>query len=556
MSAGSFLFAGRPVPCRDGQSLAAALTEAGERAFRTTPNDQRRGMFCGMGVCQDCLVTVDGIPNRRACMTMSEDGQRVEMQVAYPVLEDIPPATTSPGAARILEPDVAIIGGGAAGLSAAIAARAAGAEVVVLDERKVGGGQYYKQSASHKPLDAQQAEGRDLLARARQSGAEIIGAVEVWGAFDGPLFLADAAGAALIVRPRCAIVATGAYERPRMVPGWTLPGVMTTGAAQTLWRSYRSLPGARVAVCGSGPLNAQVALELAAGGAEVALVGEAARAPWRAPWVALRALTADPGLVLKGLAMMRDLRRRGIPLRHETTLQAVRAQGTELCATFRGSSGVTTEVTVDALCMNDGFEPQNEILRLLGAEMRYDADVGHLRCTRDARMRTSVRSVFAVGDCAGLGGAPAARVEGTIAGRAAAAEAGYGDGYDLFAEERQLARHRRFQSSLWRLHNARPAPAETLARDTILCRCEEITLGDVMDGLQDSPGDLGTLKRATRVGMGRCQGRYCGPVAARLVAERTGKAVEDLSFFAPRVPVKPVSIAAILAAQEALGDGD
>ena len=86
----------------------------------------------------------------------------------------------------------------------------------------------------------------------------------------------------------------------------------------------------------------------------------------------------------------------------------------------------------------------------------------------------------------------------------------------------------------------------------MICRCEEITLGELRAGVAANPGHLGTLKRGTRVGMGRCQGRYCAPVAARLVAEAGGRPLEDLSFFAPRVPIKPVSIGAILAAQEAL----
>lgn len=551
MSKQSFLFDGHAIAFTKGQSVAAALTEAGERALRQTAKGTLRGMFCGMGICQDCLVTIDGIPNQRACMTPAKTRSVVETQVAFPVLEEMP-TPTKPAPARIITPEVAIIGGGAGGLSAAIAARAAGADVVVLDERKVGGGQYYKQSADQDLLDAQQREGAELLTRAQNSGAEVLGSVEVWGAFDGPLFLADVEGAALIVRPKTAIIATGAYERPFMVPGWTLPGVMTTGAAQTLWRSYRTLPGKRIAVCGSGPLNAQVALELAKGGAEVTVMAEAASAPWRHPKHALAALAADPSLVFKGLRMMRDLKGRGIPLRHQTTLRQVEQDGDGLLATFSSSSGAQFNQVVDVVCMNQGFEPQNEILRLLGAEMQYDMAFGHLRCTRSTQMETSVPDIFAVGDCAGLGGAPAARVEGTIAGFAAAARAGFGDAYDIFADARRLARHRRFQSNLWKMHDIAPPVVDVGSKETIVCRCEEISLGEIQDGLSTQPGHVGTLKRATRVGMGRCQGRYCGPVATRLVAKETGKPIEDFSNFAPRVPIKPVAIASILAAQEAL----
>jgi thioredoxin reductase len=473
---------------------------------------------------------------------------------AFPSLSDAA-AILAPEPARIIEPDIAIIGGGAGGLAAAISSARSGASVVVLDERKVPGGQYYKQSANLPPLDAQQAEGLELLGETQDSGAEIIGSAEVWGAFDGPLFLADVGGRALIVRPRAAIVATGAYERPTMVPGWTLPGVMTTGAAQTLWRSYRTLPGKRVVVCGSGPLNAQVALELANGGASVALVAEAGPEPWRHPWTAIKAALLDPVLVRKGLGMLQVLRKRHIPLAYRTRLHRIEKSGEALRVVFRDASGRESSHIVDAVCMNDGFQPQNEILRLLGANMTYDATFGHLRCDRDDGMQTSIPGLYAVGDCTGLGGAPAARLEGEIAGRTAAARLGFGDAHDLFATRRALARQRRFQRALWQLHDVGPRSLADLPPETIICRCEEITLGEITDGLSAAPGHVGTLKRATRVGMGRCQGRYCGPVAAQLVSAATGRPLDDKSHFAPRVPIKPISIASILAAQEAL-DGD
>lgn len=546
-----FSFDGRPVPYRTGQSLAAALTEAGIRVFRQTAKGAERGIFCGMGVCQDCLVTVNAVPNLRACMTKAAEGLEVLTQVAFADLR-LAAAAPATAQARILEPEVLVIGGGAGGLSAAIAARRSGASVVVLDERRVAGGQYYKQSVEGAPLDVQQSEGAELMAEAQASGAEILGAVEIWGAFDGPLFLAEHEGAALIARPRTVIVATGAYERPCIVPGWTLPGVMTTGAAQTLWRSYRTLPGRRVAVCGSGPLNMQVALELAEGGARVAMVAEAAASPLAHPWAGLRMALAGPVLAAKGLTMLRGLRRHGVPVRNATVLTAVTQTKNGLLAAFRTAKGRQTSVEVDALCMNDGFEPQNEILRLLGADMEYDAAFGHLRCVRMEQCETSVPGLFAVGDCAGPGGAPAARTEGRIAGQAAAARAGHGDAHDLHADQRELRRHRRFQKWLWRLHSVAPRSLADTPPETILCRCEEITLGQVREGVRTTPGHVGTLKRATRVGMGRCQGRYCGSVSARLVAEATGGVIDDRSHFAPRVPVKPVSIAAILAAQETL----
>lgn len=550
-----FTFDGATVAASVGQTLAAALTNAGYRAFRKTAKDDQRGIFCGMGVCQDCLVTVDGVPNRRACMTKVADGQQVEPQIAFPALD---PSATLPEApsARTITPDVLVIGGGAGGLSAAIAAREFGAEVVVVDERQVGGGQYYKQSASGEVLDPQQAEGAALIERARASGAEILQGVEIWGAFDGPLFLAEANGAALIARPKTVIVATGAYERPCLVPGWTLPGVMTTGAAQTLWRSYRTLPGKRVVICGSGPLNLQVALELAQGGAEVVLVAEAAPSPFLSPLKGFRMALADASLTWKGLSFVLGLRRQGVPVRNATRIATIERDGDGLVGTFLDRRGKELRIEADVICMNAGFEPQNEILRLLGAEMTYDSQFGHLRCERTAAMETSVPGVFAVGDCAGLGGAPAACIEGRIAGRAAAAKTGYGSDIDHSIERHALGKQRRFQRHLWQLHDIAAKSPSGQPAETILCRCEEVTLGEAIEGYEINPGHLGTLKRGTRIGMGRCQGRYCGPAATCLIAERTGKPLEDRSFFAPRVPIKPVSIATILAAQDALDAAD
>jgi thioredoxin reductase len=555
----TFHFEGEALRARRGQSLAAALTGAGVAVFRHTARGTPRGLFCGMGVCQDCLVEVDGRPNQRACMTILEAGMKVRRQDAFPAL-----AAAGDGAAdqlstgaRWLEPDVLIVGAGSGGLNAAIAAARAGAGVVVLDERKVPGGQYFKQPMEGvAQLDAQQRAGAGLLQRAADSGAELLAGVEIWAAFDGPqLFANTAAGELLILRPRRLIIATGAYERPRIVPGWTLPGVMTTGAAQTLWRSYRTLPGQRVAVFGSGPLNLQVALELARGGAEVRVVTERAASPWWRPRESFALLRSGPRLALAGAGMHFGLLRARVPLRYGAVLQSIAApdEGGLVAHYRRGSADASVEV--DAVCMNDGFDPQNELLRLLGARMRFDARFGQLRCERNADCETSVAGVYAVGDCCGLGGAPAAAAEGLIAGEAAAAACGFQAAGAARRARRSLAAARRFQEHLWRLHDPAPQSLEEADPAAILCRCEEISVGAFNAALETTGTHIGAIKSATRLGMGCCQGRYCGPAAARLHAARTGRCVEDLSYFAPQPPVKPVSVAILQATAEAVERG-
>ena len=136
-----------------------------------------------------------------------------------------------------------------------------------------------------------------------------------------------------------------------------------------------------------------------------------------------------------------------------------------------------------------------------------------------------------------------------IAGRAAA-----GDGLANASDQSELARHRAFQQALWQVYAADPVQLEKARDDTIVCRCEEITKASLDAALSSGHTDIGAVKRATRVGMGRCQGRYCAPALASYMARRMGAEIEDLSFFAPRIPIKPVSIGTIVAAEQLIAD--
>ena len=538
----------REVSFEPGQSLAAALTAAGITALRQTRRDgPGRGLFCGMGVCQDCLVVVDGEPNQRACMTKARHGQTVAWQ-PYPAAAAQTPAGPMSEMPPVETCDLLILGGGAAGLSAAIAARRCGLDVLLLDERAAAGGQYYKQPAPDlvaTPLDAQAREGATLVAAAEASGARILRGAEAWGAFAADRIAIFDGHRTRMIAPCALIVATGAQEAGLPLPGWTLPGVMTVGAAQTLWRSYRVTPGRRVLVAGNGPLNLQVASEMATAGCAVVAVAEAAR--MADPGAALAMLRADPLLALRGIGLVGRLRRQGVPLLRGAQLVGIVQHDAALRATVRTRRGPET-FDVDSVLMGYGFQPANEVLRALGAAQDYDAARGHLVTRRDADGMTSVDGVYAVGDCAGLGGAPAAREEGTIAALAVAHRLGRVPPADLLpTAHARLARHRRFQAALWRLFAA-PRPGIALADDaTLICRCEEVTKAEIATVLADGAPSIGEVKRRTRCGMGRCQGRYCAPILAAWLAEAQGRPLDAMAMFAPQAPIKPVAIADIVA---------
>ena len=499
-------------------------------------------------------------------MTGVRAGMRVETQ-KYPGAipgSDVPYLAEPPsGEMPVHKPDVLVIGGGPAGMSAAYAAASAGAEVMLIDERPALGGQFYKQLskvysfAEERGMDKQFRAGRDLIDQVRAAGVKVFSEALVWGAF-GPQEIAVLAdGVSQLFEPKQLVLATGAYERGLPIPGWTLPGFMTTGAAQTLLRSYRVAPGRRVLMAGNGPLNLQVAHELLNAGVEVVALAEASKFPGPGDIAAVwTAISESPDLMVDGGRYMWGLKRAGVPVlyRHivveahgkdrveSVTLQRIDRFGKLI-------EGTRREFEVDAVCVGYGFQPSADVSRPLGCKHRFDAEKGTLVIEKDGDCQTSIPGVFVAGDSGGLGGARAAIEEGFIAGCTAARnldrELPPAIASELEMRRRKLASHRRFQEALWRLYRA-PRLMDELATDnTLICRCEAVSRAAINEALESGTSTVGGVKRQTRAGMGRCQGRYCGPIMAHLVSGSMESEIEEFSFFAPRPPIKPVPISAI-----------
>jgi D-hydroxyproline dehydrogenase subunit alpha len=540
-----FTFDGTPVEALSGETIAAALSAAGILALRRTESGAPRGLWCGMGACFDCVVTVDGRQGQRACLTKVRDGMAVTG--ALPAV----PAPLAPrpnGAIEQRACDLLVVGAGPAGLSAALAARQAGvARVVVLDERTEPGGQYLKPLApSHRHAatpDAQFRAGEALRAAVAAAGVEVIQGATAWGAF-GPGEIAAVVGeTAVTFRPRRLVLAPGAHERPVPIPGWTLPGVMTTGALQTLARAQRVSPGASVVIAGNGPLNLQLACELIAGGVRVAAVVEAAPRPSPGSWrEALALWRAAPDLVRDGIGYLLALRRVGVPMIWGSMPVACEGGAEGRFAALRVATPAgERRIEAEACALNLGFQPETGLARALGCAHRFlDEGLGRLETVTDEEGRTSIAEVFAVGDGAGIGGARIALARGRLAGIAAARDLGHA-ALDDAATRRDLARARAFQAALWRIFAPPRFDVAAIADDTIVCRCEEVTAGGLRQARVAGCESLPALKKATRAGMGRCQGRLCGATVARLVG-----AVEEAGFALPRAPVKPVPAAPLM----------
>ncbi|HEY6640943.1 FAD-dependent oxidoreductase [Povalibacter sp.] len=540
---------GVPVTAIEGETVAAALLAAGKVQFRRDRAGVARGPLCGMGVCFDCEVDIDGV-RQRACLTKARAGMKIRSS-HYRV------GGIKPGGGVVRHEEIVcevlIVGAGPAGMTAAVALADAGIAVVIVEERAEPGGQYFKQLAPsqrfQKDADNQYAEGRRLIGRLAETTARLITGATVWGASRlsqrGRLrFEIGAAQRTFAVETSHVILATGAFESVPAFTGWTLPGVLTTGAAQGFVRSYRVAPGRRVLIAGNGPLNLQLAAELLDGGVEVVGVAEAARRPsFRSARSLLGAFLASPGLMVRGAGYLATLRKHRVPLWFGYHVVAAIGGDRVKAATISSPGGDEMTFDVDTVCVGYSLQPANELARLLGC--RHVAnDTGVLVPVRDENGQSSEAGVFVVGDSGRIGGAHVAIAEGAIAAAAIANELSK----PLAPPgryRRQLQRHRRFQRHLWTFYQSTHDKGP--AADVIVCRCERVTAGELTCLLTSGIRDGDSLKRISRAGMGMCQGRYCSRRIAALIAEHTLPNAGPTSIATARMPVKPTLIAGIAA---------
>ncbi len=232
--------------------------------------------------------------------------------------------------------DLLIVGAGPAGMSAAIRARAAGLDVLVIDEQASPGGQIWRgaeaadRNGRARVLGAAYGAGLAVVRRFRASGAAYEPGTKLWHLEPGLRAFLSRAGAAASVQSRALLLATGAQERPVPFPGWTLPGVMTVGAAQILLKASGQIPAEPVWIAGCGPLPLLFAAQLLrAGGRLAGFLDTTERGRHRAAASMLAgALAHAPADLLKGLSWL-AARRRAKLIRHVIRIEALGTDGVE-----------------------------------------------------------------------------------------------------------------------------------------------------------------------------------------------------------------------------------
>ena len=445
---------------------------------------------------------------------------------------------------------IAVIGAGPAGMAAAVEAAALDLSVVVLDEQPLPGGQMYR-SLEKQPLSGgsdlgeDYIRGRPLLEAFRHCGSAYLPDSQVWEITkEGDIhFLAD--GKARHILAGEIIVAGGAQERPFPIPGWTLPGVMTAGAAQILLKSASM--GARDAVfAGSGPLLHQVVWQYLQAGLPVAAVLETTPlANYLRAAPLLPAGLSVPGYLTKGLTLMAGLRRAGVPwLAGVEDLRADGENRIESVSCRKG--GRRRRIRTDHLFLHHGVVPDINLTASIGCRHTWDEVQACWHVERDRWGRTSVDGVSVAGDGGGIGGAVSAWLQGRLSAISAAERLGAISGNERNRRARKtlrsLARERRARKFLDVLYRPQDRFWRLLPDETVVCRCEEITAGEVRAAAALGCQGPNQLKAFTRCGMGPCQGRMCGLTISQIMAETRGTGVVDIGYLRPRPPLKPITL--------------
>ncbi|WLH42991.1 NAD(P)/FAD-dependent oxidoreductase [Pseudomonas sp. FP2254] len=436
---------------------------------------------------------------------------------------------------------VVIVGAGPAGISAARTLLDHGIRACLVDEGLRGGGQIYRRQPEGFQRTARQLYGfeaskAEAVHRTLDELAPLIDyrpRTLVWNAEDQRLDLLRDDHADSLEYSRL-IVATGATDRILPVRGWTLPGVYSLGAAQIALKYQSCAIGERVALCGSGPLLYLVAYQYAKAGATVVAVLDSA--PFSAQCRALPALLGQPATLAKGLYYRAWLTAHGVPVHQGATLAQI--DGEQRVSGIRWG---THTLACDAVAFAHALRSETQLADLLGCAFAWNPLNRAWLPTRDSAGRSSVESVYLAGDGAGIMGADAAQMAGERAALALLEDAGIAiDQQRPAVLERQLARIQRFRQGL---ESAFPFPEHWAAQAPdrlMVCRCEEVSAGDIRAVVDEGHWEINRVKAHCRVGMGRCQGRMCGLAAAEIVAERSGRNVEDVGRLRGQAPIKPL----------------
>jgi len=447
--------------------------------------------------------------------------------------------------------DLVVIGAGPGGLAAAVSARSAGLSVLLLNEQAHLGGQIYHSletiSEQNKAILGKDFQyGEQLISEFKTSGALYRPNTNVVSMEPGKSVCCLSGEKTFEVLAKQVIVSAGAMERPVPVPGWTLPGVMGAASVDILLKQSDVIPSGRVVFAGAGPLMLNVACHLIDCGVKIEAIIDTSQFKNMLAAIphGLGALS-NSGLIIKGLIMLAKIRKAGIPIIKGAG--KIRAEGSDRLESVRFEhKGVSKELTADLLLLHEGVIPNTQMSRLTGCDHEWYTPHQYWKPLIDKWGKSSVDSIALVGDCTGIFGAKAAEYSGHIAGVNAAFKNGNLSrtqrdkaAEPYFNSRKKEIKIRPFIDTIYLPNSDMIIPEDP---DTIVCRCEEVRLSEILEAVDTGYTKPSTIKNRTRSGMGRCQGRMCGPIVTQILARHLSLTPEQIGYYHIRSMIKPVTL--------------
>ena len=561
---------GRTIRAQQGDTIASALYAAGINAFsRSFKYHRPRGLLCAAGHCPNCLVTVDGEPNVRACTRPVAPGMKVQHQNAWPSLRwdflsildrfhwlmpvgfyykalhrpkllwllargvirrvgglgriDIDRVPETKFHHRSQHADVAVVGGGPAGMAAALAAADQGSRIVLIDDQpQLGGHLRFDQQTYDSVPGFQGKTGVEIARAMAQSVAEsdsieVMSNATVFGLYQDKLLGILAGDWRITLRAKRLVIATGAHEIPLLFENNDLPNILLASAARRLVGLYGIRPGANAVVATNTELGYQTALELLDAGVNVAAVIDTNVESLRPDLSA--AVSARGTRVLQG---------------HRVDKATGRSQvkGVLVAPVDGAPRGRAERIPCDLVCMSGGYQPVDALLQQAGGRSSFNARIGE-------SVPTLLPSgIYAAGDVMGAHGLATQLTQGRLAGSSAAGDLSSAvpaaDATDMAVETADP------------VATANPPVNGTPdGSRSFLCFCEDVTVKDVTFAIDEGFEDIQTLKRYTTVSMGPCQGKMCGKSLAAICAGHTGRSIDEIGATTSRPPYQPIPLAAL-----------
>lgn len=452
--------------------------------------------------------------------------------------------------------DVAIVGAGPAGLAAAIEARQSGLSVTLLDEQAATGGQIYRavdaaSALKRSVLGEDYAAGAQLTRQFADSGARHIAGAAVWNVGRDLTVNYLCGGANQSLQARHIILASGAMERPFPISGWTLPGVMGAGAAQILYKTAGALPSEPVVLAGCGPLLYLLASQYLQAGVKLkAVIHTTQRRDYVRASAHLAGAIRGWRDLRKGVRMFSQLSKQRVPV--YAGAEALSIQGTHhaeaICFTHKGQSH---RIESSLILLHQGVVPNTQLSWSLRARHRWDNAQLCWAPETDEYGQIEKTGIYIAGDSRGIVGAKASASQGRLAAIAIAGALDRLAPGDRDRRERAVRSEldnqvlvRPFLDALYRPPAAHRMPADD---SVIVCRCEEVTAGQIRKYAELGCQGPNQTKAFGRCGMGPCQGRLCGLTVTELLAQARGLPPDEIGYYRVRAPIKPITIGELAA---------